>query len=47
MKGKINLVENFKNSINRSKSWLSEKTHKIDKPITRVLKKKRKKTQRN
>ena len=31
--------------INKSKSWFFEKTNKIDKPVTRLIKKKREKTQ--
>ena len=31
--------------INKSKSWFFEKINKIDKPLARVIKKKRKKTQ--
>ena len=33
--------------INESKSWFFEKISKIDKPLTRVMKKKREKTQIN
>ena len=31
--------------INGSKSWFFEKTNKIDKPLTRLIKKKRERTQ--
>ena len=33
--------------INKTKSWFSEKTNKLDKPLTRLIKKKREKTQIN
>ena len=33
--------------INKSKIWFFEKTNKIDKPLARVTKKKREKTQIN
>ena len=33
--------------INKTKSWLSEKINKIDKPLARLIKKKREKTQIN
>ena len=33
--------------INKSKSWFSEKIKKIDKPLARLMKKKREKTQIN
>ena len=33
--------------INESKSWFSEKIKKIDKPLTRLIKEKREKTQIN
>ena len=33
--------------INKTKSWFFEKINKIDKPLTRLIKKKRKKTQIN
>ena len=33
--------------INKTKSWFSEKTNKIDKPLARLIKKKREKTQIN
>ena len=33
--------------INKTKSWVFEKTNKIDKPLARLIKKKREKTQIN
>ena len=33
--------------INKTKSWFFEKINKIDKPLARLIKKKRKKTQIN
>ena len=33
--------------INKNKSWFFEKVNKIDKPLTRVIKKKREKNQIN
>ena len=33
--------------INKTKSWFFEKINKIDKPLTRLIKKKREKTQSN
>ena len=33
--------------INKTKSWLFEKVNKIDKPLARLIKKKREKTQIN
>ena len=33
--------------INKTKSWFLEKINKIDKPLTRLIKKKREKTQIN
>ena len=33
--------------INKTKSWFFEKINKIDKPLTRLIKKKREKTQIN
>ena len=33
--------------INKTKSWFFEKTHKIDKPLARFIKKKREKNQIN
>ena len=33
--------------INKTKSWFLEKIHKIDKPLPRLIKKKREKTQIN
>ena len=33
--------------INKTKSWFFEKINKIDKPFTRLIKKKREKTQIN
>ena len=33
--------------INKTKSWLSEKINKIDNPLARLIKKKRKKIQIN
>ena len=33
--------------INKTKSWVFEKLNKIDKPLTRLMKKKREKTQIN
>ena len=33
--------------INKTKSWFFEKIHKIDKPLARLIKKKREKTQIN
>ena len=33
--------------INKSKTWFFEEIHKIDKPLTRLMKKKREKTQIN
>ena len=33
--------------INKTKSWFFEKTNKIDKPLARLIKKKREKTQIN
>ena len=33
--------------INKTKSWLFEKINKIDKPLARLIKKKREKTQIN
>ena len=33
--------------INKTKSWFSEKINKIDKPLARLIKKKREKTQIN
>ena len=33
--------------INKAKSWFFEKIHKIDKPLARLIKKKREKTQIN
>ena len=33
--------------INKSKSWFSDKINKIDKPLCRLIKKKREKTQIN
>ena len=33
--------------VNKTKSWFFEKIHKIDKPLARLMKKKRKKNQIN
>ena len=33
--------------VNKTKSWLFEKINKIDKPLARLIKKKREKTQIN
>ena len=33
------------NNSNRTKSWFFEKTNKIDKPLARLIKRKREKTQ--
>ena len=33
--------------INKSRNWFFEKVHKINKPLTRLIKKKRKRTQVN
>ena len=33
--------------INKTKSWLYQKIHKIDKPLARLIKKKRKKNEIN
>ena len=33
--------------INKTKSWFFEKINKIDKPVARLIKKKREKTQTN
>ena len=45
----INEIETKKTiaKINKTKSWLFEKINKIDKPLARLIKKKREKTQIN
>ena len=45
-RSEINEVETKKTiaKINKTKSWFFEKTDKIDKPLARLIKKKREKT---
>ena len=45
----INEIESKKTTakINKSKSWVFEKINKIDKPLARLIKKKRERTQNN
>ena len=40
-------MKETKAKINKSKTWFFEKTSKIDKPLVRLIKKKREKTQIN
>ena len=49
MREEINEIETKKTiaKINKTKSWLFEKINKIDKPLARLIKKKREKTQIN
>ena len=49
IKAEINEIETKKTiaKINKTKSWLFEKINKIDKPLARLIKKKRKRTQIN
>jgi len=49
IKEEINKIEIQKTTdkINKTKSWFFEKVNKIDKPLTRLTKKRRKKTQIN
>ena len=47
IRAEINEIESKKmiQKINESKSWLFEKINKIDKPLIRLIKKKRERTQ--
>ena len=47
IRAEINEIETKKTiaKINKSKSWFFEKVHKIDKPLARLIKKKRERTQ--
>ena len=49
IKAEINEIETKKTiaKINKTKSWYFEKLNKIDKPLTRLIKKKRERTQIN
>ena len=49
IRAEINEIETKKTiaKINKTKSWFFEKISKIDKPLTRVIKKKRERTQIN
>ena len=49
VRGEINEIETTKTiaKINKTKSWFFEKINKIDKPLARLIKKKREKTQIN
>ena len=49
IRAEINEIESSKmiQKINESKSWFFEKINKIDKSLTRLIKKKRKRTQVN
>ena len=49
IRAEINTIETKKTitKINKTKSWFFEKTNKIDKPLTRLIKKKRERTQIN
>ena len=49
IRSEINEIETKKTiaKINKTKSWFSEKINKIDKPLVRLIKKKREKTQIN
>ena len=49
IRAKINEIETKKTiaKINKTKSWFFEKKNKIDKPLARLIKKKRKRTQIN
>ena len=49
IRAEINEIEFTKTiqKINESKSWFFEKINKIDKPLTRLIKKKRERTQIN
>ena len=40
-------MEEMRAKINKTKSWFFEKINKIDKPLARLIKKKREKTQIN
>ena len=49
IRAEINEIETKKTiaNINKSKSWFSEMINKIDKPLARLIKKKRERTQIN
>ena len=49
IRGEINKIETKKTiaKINKTKSWFFEKTNKIDKPLARLIKKKRERAQIN
>ena len=47
IRAEINEIETKKAKINKTKSWLFENINKIDKPSTRLIKKKRERTQIN
>ena len=49
IRAEINEIETKKSiaKINKTKSWFSEKINKIDKPLARLLEKKRERTQIN
>ncbi|WP_411115477.1 hypothetical protein [Streptomyces sp. 029-5] len=49
IRAEINEIETKKTieKINETKSWFFEKIHKIDKPLARLIKKKRERTQIN
>ena len=49
IRAEINEIETKKptEKINETKSWFSEKINKIDKPLPRLTKKKRQRTQKN
>ena len=49
IRGEINEIETQKTiaKINKTKSWFFEKINKIDKPLARLMKKKRERTQIN
>ena len=49
MRAEINEIEIKKTiaKINKTKSWFFEKVNKIDKPLARLIKKKRERTQIN
>ena len=49
IRAEINEIETKKTiaKINKTKSWFFQKTNKIDKPLARLIKKKRERTQVN
>ena len=47
IRAEINEIETNKAKINETKSWFFEKINKIDKPLARLIKKKRERTQIN